>query len=272
MNNLIDKIIQSVNLYSGIEFESKIVPDSETRLNVQLRDSRITKGMGFILNLKLLNARVQVDVGFESVAKKILHHSFNRIKSNSTIIEKFLSSNEFVRDLDFFCNNQKTLLSEIGSYDENDINDLRLELFTSLIDLENIEEVLEKVFTLIVPLLLLLLPYEEEDLGQIEGQSQEILTTKYERSKKNRTLCLSYYGYDCQACNINMEDIYGPIGKEFIHVHHIEPISLTGVKKINPFVDLIPLCPNCHSIVHRKSPPLSIESLRKIINNEQSSK
>ena len=108
MNNLIDKIIQSVNLYSGIEFESKIVPDSETRLNVQLRDSRITKGMGFILNLKLLNARVQVDVGFESVAKKILHHSFNRIKSNSTIIEKFLSSNEFVRDLDFFCNNQKT--------------------------------------------------------------------------------------------------------------------------------------------------------------------
>ncbi|MBK9012922.1 MAG: HNH endonuclease [Saprospiraceae bacterium] len=57
---------------------------------------------------------------------------------------------------------------------------------------------------------------------------------------------------------------YGGIGKDFIHVHHIVPISKPGEKyEIDPINDLIPVCPNCHSMLHTTNPPLKIEKLRK---------
>ena len=272
MNNKINDIIQNVNFQSGIEFESSIVPDRDSRLNVQVRDARILKGRGFVINLKLLNARVQVDIQFESIARNLLIEVFKGIQLNYKVIEKFITSNKFVRDVDFFFNDNKISLIEIPELNKHSLNDLRIEIITGLIDLDDVEIVLRKVFDLIVPLLLLIMPYEEDELGQVEGKSKESLFTTYERSKKNRTLCLSFYGYDCQTCGQNMEEKYGVLGKEFIHVHHIEPLHLSGLKKINPFEDLIPLCPNCHAIVHRESPPISIKKLKEILNHEHSSK
>lgn len=272
MNNKINDIIRNINIQSGIEFESTIVSNTDSRLNVMVRDARILKGRGFVINLKLLNARVQVDIQFESIAKNILIEAFKRMKLNHKVIEKFIESNRFVRDVNFFFNDRIKSLIEISELEEHIISDLRIQIFTGLIDLDDIEIVIGRVFDLIVPLLLLIMPYEEDKLGQVEGKLKESLFTTYERSKKNRTLCLSFYGYDCQACGQNMEEKYGVLGKGFIHVHHIEPLHLSGIKKINPFEDLIPLCPNCHAIVHRESPPISVERLKEILNNEYTSK
>ena len=62
-----------------------------------------------------------------------------------------------------------------------------------------------------------------------------------------------------------MDEIYGPIGSGVIHVHHLVPLAdLTGPVKVDPILDLVPLCPNCHNIVHRVSPPLSIEALQDL--------
>jgi 5-methylcytosine-specific restriction protein A len=50
---------------------------------------------------------------------------------------------------------------------------------------------------------------------------------------------------------------------QFIHVHHINPISSMGsVYKINPKQDLIPVCPNCHAMIHSKKPPFSMEEIQ----------
>lgn len=53
---------------------------------------------------------------------------------------------------------------------------------------------------------------------------------------------------------MNFEKVYGEIGKNFIHVHHIEFISSFEGKEheLNPIEGLIPVCPNCHAMLHRK--------------------
>lgn len=103
---------------------------------------------------------------------------------------------------------------------------------------------------------------EEPTIGALEGDQNSILVNKYERSRYNRALCLRYYGFSCRGCGIHMEAKYGPIGQNVIHVHHVIPLSLMeGSYRLNPIKDLIPLCPNCHNVVHRVTPPLSIADL-----------
>ena len=74
---------------------------------------------------------------------------------------------------------------------------------------------------------------------------------------------LKHFGYDCQGCGMNFEKTYGEVGKNFIHVHHIIPISKrVGSYEVDPAKDLIPLCPNCHGIVHRRKDPYTIDELK----------
>jgi 5-methylcytosine-specific restriction protein A len=104
-----------------------------------------------------------------------------------------------------------------------------------------------------------------EVMGDEEGGSYSEIVKKYERSRYNRAMCLKYYGFTCRGCGELLAEKYGPIGMDVIHVHHIVPVSqMGGAYRLNPIRDLIPLCPNCHTIVHRKTPVLDIESLRSL--------
>lgn len=109
-------------------------------------------------------------------------------------------------------------------------------------------------------------------LGYEDGAKTEVTTNKYERNRLNRELCLKLQGTTCKICGMNFEKVYGGIGKGFIHVHHIEPVSLMGGAYVmDPEKDLIPVCPNCHAMLHTKTPPLKPEELIKILqeNNLQ---
>jgi 5-methylcytosine-specific restriction protein A len=65
---------------------------------------------------------------------------------------------------------------------------------------------------------------------------------------------------------MNFEESYGEVGKQFIHVHHIDPVaSKTGEYEIDPQKDLIPVCPNCHAMIHKKTPPYSVEELKQLL-------
>lgn len=100
--------------------------------------------------------------------------------------------------------------------------------------------------------------------GYAEGNRIRVLTNRYERNPTNRLLCLKKYGYKCQICGFDFEEKYGTIGKSFIHVHHIVPISAVGSDYVvDPLRDLIPVCPNCHAMLHTSNPPLLPEELKK---------
>lgn len=57
------------------------------------------------------------------------------------------------------------------------------------------------------------------------------------------------------------------MGKGFIHVHHIVPLhTIKSDYVVNCATDLIPVCPNCHAILHKsvKGKFLTAEELREI--------
>lgn len=104
----------------------------------------------------------------------------------------------------------------------------------------------------------------------LEGGSQRTLITRYERNPVNRELCLSANGYRCKICGFDFEDFYGDVGKGFIHVHHIIPISEIKEKYlIDPIKDLIPVCPNCHAMLHRREPPYKPDEVRNMIKEQK---
>ena len=86
-----------------------------------------------------------------------------------------------------------------------------------------------------------------------EGAKTNISVNKYERNPKARNECISHHGTTCQICGFDFKDVYGEIGDGFIEVHHKYLISEIGESyEVNPIDDLIPVCSNCHSMLHRK--------------------
>ncbi|WP_222890666.1 HNH endonuclease [Enterobacter sp. C2] len=98
----------------------------------------------------------------------------------------------------------------------------------------------------------------------IEGAAVLVTVNRYERDQKARQAALKWHGYECKVCGLDMTKVYGEIAKGFIHVHHLIPLS--EIKEnylVNPKTDLIPVCPNCHAMLHRQDPPLSPEALNR---------
>ena len=115
--------------------------------------------------------------------------------------------------------------------------------------------------------------FPESDVPEdcYEGSVKKVLVNKYERSSIARQKCIEYHGCRCSICGLNFEEKYGSVGKDFIHVHHIVPLNQIDEKYIVDYKkDLIPVCPNCHAMLHRKldGKELSVEELRCILNNK----
>ena len=109
-----------------------------------------------------------------------------------------------------------------------------------------------------------LLPEEVSNPEQyIEGTSKMVSVNTYERDVEARMKCLEHYGYECAVCRFNFEKFYGPIGEKYIHVHHLVPLAdIKTEYQVDPIKDLLPVCPNCHGIIHRTRPALTVEQLK----------
>lgn len=71
----------------------------------------------------------------------------------------------------------------------------------------------------------------------------------------------------CSVCSFDFYKTYGELGKGFIECHHTVPISkyqFDGSK--TKMSDLILVCSNCHRMLHRKRPWLTVKELREILN------
>jgi len=102
----------------------------------------------------------------------------------------------------------------------------------------------------------------------IEGAVRQIKINSYERNSVARQRCIEHYGAKCIVCGFDFEKVYGKYGENYIHVHHLLPLSeINKEYHIDPVKDLRPVCPNCHAIIHRKNPPLTICEIRQIVKN-----
>lgn len=114
------------------------------------------------------------------------------------------------------------------------------------------------------------IPEELKDPGRfIEGAKKEITVNAYERSAKARQACIDYYGYRCVVCDFDFEKVYGEVGEGYIHVHHTKPLSeINSEYEVDPIADLRPVCPNCHSMIHRRSDPYDIAEVIAMVDKK----
>ena len=106
---------------------------------------------------------------------------------------------------------------------------------------------------------------DESRVAYREGRLVQININTYERNRAARRACIAHYGSSCSVCGIDFAERYPGIGDGYIHVHHLVPLSSVGREyELNPVKDLIPVCPNCHEMLHQKDPPYTPDELRII--------
>lgn len=99
-----------------------------------------------------------------------------------------------------------------------------------------------------------------------EGMAIQVSVNRYERSREARDRCIAYRGSRCMVCKFSFEDVYGPVGKNMIQVHHLIPLSrIQREYEVDPVGDLCPVCPNCHLIIHCKKEPFALDEVRAMI-------
>lgn len=110
--------------------------------------------------------------------------------------------------------------------------------------------------------------YEEaqDNEGFAEGLLFREEVNRYERNPLNREACIALRGTVCHVCDFSFAEVYGELGAGFIHVHHVVPVSKLGSGYIiDPSKDLVPVCANCHAMLHKKDPPLGVDELKQIL-------
>lgn len=101
-----------------------------------------------------------------------------------------------------------------------------------------------------------------------EGAFQTVSVDRFERDPRLRNACIEHYGCRCVVCGFDFSVAYGQLGDGFIEVHHLEPLGGSRCEReVDAIRDLRPLCSNCHSMIHRRCPPLKIKQLKRHIRS-----
>jgi predicted HNH restriction endonuclease len=104
----------------------------------------------------------------------------------------------------------------------------------------------------------------------LEGSAVRVLVNRYERDRRAREDCIAHRGTACAVCDFDFGRVYGRVGEGFIHVHHIVPLATLGRSyQVDGRRDLIPVCPNCHAMLHTGATPPSVERLRQIVRQHR---
>ena len=115
---------------------------------------------------------------------------------------------------------------------------------------------------------------ESEEIELYEPRAEGNLVTyygrRYERDPINRKRAIEFHGLSCKVCGFNFEEVYGERGKDFIEVHHVKPLStLEKEIVIDPEQDLVPVCANCHRMIHRRRDNiLTVRDLKNLIDSK----
>lgn len=118
----------------------------------------------------------------------------------------------------------------------------------------------------------------DENILINEGTQVVVRTKVYKRSSKLRKMAIQHYTtadgrIKCKVCCFDFEEFYGEFGKDFIEIHHQKPVFQFDGEDVertisNALENVIPLCSNCHRMIHRRRDnPLSFDEIKEHINN-----
>lgn len=110
----------------------------------------------------------------------------------------------------------------------------------------------------------------DEDERFPEGKEKYRIHKSKERNqkliaiKKHKAL-LQDPNLPCEICGFSFKTKYGDIGDKFIEAHHIFPISELNEETESKITDLILVCSNCHKMIHKRRPWLTIDEMKKLL-------
>jgi len=106
--------------------------------------------------------------------------------------------------------------------------------------------------------------------GLVEGAVRSIMVNAYERNPKARRECIHAHGTACCICGFTFGAVYGKVAEDYIHIHHIRPLSeVNGEYIVDPVKDLRPVCPNCHAVLHMRGECRGIEDVKSLMEDNQ---
>jgi 5-methylcytosine-specific restriction protein A len=88
------------------------------------------------------------------------------------------------------------------------------------------------------------------------------------RAEKLKSVVAAGGDIACEVCGFNFSSAYGPRGEGYIEVHHRVPLHVSGPTETT-LSDLALLCSNCHRMIHRGTPWLTVEQLSKIVAGQR---
>lgn len=80
---------------------------------------------------------------------------------------------------------------------------------------------------------------------------------KFKKEHSNRLFC--------EICDFDFHMKYGELGEAFIEVHHVKPVSEMQPGEKTNINDLVMVCSNCHSMLHRRKPWLKKDQLKRLL-------
>jgi 5-methylcytosine-specific restriction protein A len=121
--------------------------------------------------------------------------------------------------------------------------------------------------------------YDAAEDGVEEAPEGRLLTREHrvrERSpalvRKKKAQVLRERGrLACEACDFDFSASYGERGQGFIECHHLKPVRFLKPGAKTKLDDLALLCANCHRMVHVRSPWLSVDEVRALVERQRSS-
>ncbi|RYZ98223.1 MAG: hypothetical protein EOP47_19845, partial [Sphingobacteriaceae bacterium] len=179
------------------------------RGELQIRDSSATRGHGYLVTLRELNNNWEASIGFEDYARNLADYASKKLSSS---------------DSDALCLGKAKGIKIIQyrSITENllEPNSTREERWGLLIQFPKLSKYATEDFVdFLLSFLFLTFPYT--GVAEEEGLEKQSIESRFERNLKNRSICISFHGYSCKACNEKLREKYGDVARNFIHIHHL---------------------------------------------------
>ncbi|WP_052414781.1 HNH endonuclease [Paenibacillus sp. FSL R5-0345] len=271
------------------------------RINLVLLDDRLTEQFGIIIQSEFVNNSIEIrpqdlprgngfiirgSLGWRNLSLEFIPDNFAgpliRAMGLADQQKKVLfcsiasTIKPTTEDLNFRLNsidqNPMDTSTWPNQWNKLNLKVIKIPVYSEEINPNELQELFEVLVAKILGMIVCLLPLEESvvehsSIGLPEGAVTRVEVNRYERSVLNREACIMIHGCICKACGFDFHKYYGVMGQGFIHVHHVTPVSAIGPNYIvNPTTDLVPVCPNCHSMLHKRNPPFTVDDLKLIIS------
>ena len=268
----------SVSLETGLAFEAATGVDSERQRWFELRPCDVSKDHAFTIRALLDWRRIRIDFQPGKFAGELLGSMARADETGRAAFCAILADCAGRgAEIDFRVNGSPYHFESDEPW-EQDWNRFVLHLSKGQLELgtddgEPDADIICRWTGRFAAAITAILPLEaaESSDEEIDGYPEGALTTvqanRFERDRRNRAAAIAIHGTSCLACGVEMGNVYGGIAQGFIEIHHVTPVSQLGAGyRIDPAKDLVPLCPNCHSVTHRCSPPFSVEEIQSLID------